>query len=62
MAKKLEIRLVRSVISEKPEQRATVRSLGLRKINSKTVKEANPAVLGMIRTVHHLVEVKEIEE
>jgi len=62
MAKKLEIRLVRSVISEKPEQRATVRSLGLRKINSKTVKESNPAVLGMIRTVHHLVEVKEIEE
>lgn len=62
MAKKLEIRLVRSVISEKPEQRATVRSLGLRKINSKTVKENNPAVLGMIRTVHHLVEVKEIEE
>ena len=61
MAKKLEIRLVRSVISEKPEQRATVRSLGLRKINSKTVKEANPAVLGMIRTVQHLVERKEIE-
>lgn len=61
MAKKIEIRLVRSVISEKPEQRATVRSLGLRKINSKTVKDPTPAILGMVRAVQHLVEVKEVE-
>jgi large subunit ribosomal protein L30 len=61
MAKKIEIQLVRSTIHQKPEMRATVRSLGLRKINSTTVKEATPAVLGMVAAVAHLVEMKEVE-
>lgn len=59
--KKIQIKLVRSVIGQKPEKRATVRSLGLRKISSTTVQEASPAVLGMVASVAHLVEVKEIE-
>lgn len=59
--KKIEIKLVRSVIGQKPEKRATVRSLGLRKISSTTIQEASPAVLGMVAAVAHLVEVKEIE-
>ena len=58
---KIEITLVKSLIHQKPQMRATVRSLGLNKISSKTVKEANPAILGMVRTVQHLVEVKEVE-
>ncbi len=41
--------------------RATVRSLGLRKIGSSTIKEATPAILGMVNTVHHLVSAKEVE-
>jgi len=61
MAKKIEITLVKSLIHQKPEKRATVRSLGLRKISSKTVLEATPAILGMVRAVAHLVEVKEVE-
>ena len=59
--KKIEIKLVRSVIGQKPGKRATVRSLGLRKISSTTVQEATPAILGMVAAVAHLVEVKEIE-
>ena len=59
--KKIEIRLVRSTVGLKPEKRATVRSLGLRKISSTTVQEATPAILGMVASVAHLVEVKEIE-
>lgn len=61
MAKNIEIKLVKSLIHQKPVMRATVRSLGLNKISSKTVKEATPAILGMVRTVAHLVEVKEVE-
>ena len=61
MAKKIEIRLVKSLIHQKPEKRATVRSLGLRKISSRAVHEASPAILGMVRAVAHLVEVKEID-
>ena len=60
MAEKLEIRLVRSVIGGKPAQRRTVQALGLRKINSKVVQKDNPAIRGMVQTVAHLVEVKEI--
>lgn len=60
MAKRIKIRLVRSVIGTLPAQRATVRSLGLRKIGSVTEKDASPAVLGMVKTVSHLVSVEEI--
>ena len=58
--KKIEITLVKSCIHQKPEKRATVRSLGLRKIGSSRVQEASPAVLGMVAAVAHLVEVKEV--
>jgi large subunit ribosomal protein L30 len=56
---KIRIRLVRSTIGALPKQRATVRSLGLRKIGSSTEQEASPAILGMIRVVSHLVAVEE---
>ncbi|MDR1930528.1 MAG: 50S ribosomal protein L30 [Treponema sp.] len=57
---KLKIKLVRSVIGKLPKQRATVRSLGLGKIGSSIVQEANPAILGMVKKVSHLVSVEEI--
>jgi large subunit ribosomal protein L30 len=57
---KIRIRLVRSVIGSLPKQRATVRSLGLRKIGSVNELEANPSVLGMVKVVSHLVSVEEI--
>jgi large subunit ribosomal protein L30 len=57
---KIRVKLVRSVIGTLPKQRATVRSLGLRKIGSSRIQEATPAVLGMIKVVSHLVAVEEI--
>ena len=60
MAKKLRITLVKSTIGQKPAKRATVRSLGLRKINSVVEHEANPAIEGMVAAVSHLVKVEEI--
>ncbi|MDR3140092.1 MAG: 50S ribosomal protein L30 [Treponema sp.] len=61
MAEKIRIRLIRSVIGVLPRQRATVRSLGLRKIGSSVEQEANPAILGMIRAVSHLVAVEDVK-
>jgi large subunit ribosomal protein L30 len=58
---KIKIRLIRSTIGTLPKQRATVRSLGLRKIGSSTVQEASPAIMGMVRTVSHLVTVEEVK-
>ncbi|WP_028273300.1 50S ribosomal protein L30 [Atopococcus tabaci] len=56
----LEITLKRSLIGRTQNQRDTVKSLGLTKINSKSVKPDNQAIRGMINTVAHLVEFKEI--
>ncbi len=61
MAKKIEVTLVRSACGHLANQRATVRCLGLRKVNSSRVHDASPAVLGMVKTVAHLVAVKEID-
>jgi large subunit ribosomal protein L30 len=60
MAQKIKIRLIRSTIGVLPRQAATIRSLGLRKIGSSTEQEASPAIMGMVKKVSHLVEVKEI--
>ncbi|HNX73759.1 MAG TPA: 50S ribosomal protein L30 [Spirochaetales bacterium] len=61
MMAKIEITLKKSLIHQKPVMKATVRSLGLRKIGSSTVKEATPSILGMVNTVQHLVSTKEVE-
>ena len=60
MTKKIKVKLIRSVIGRLPVQRATVRSLGLRKIGSSNVLDANPSVLGMVKKVSHLVSVEEV--
>ncbi len=64
MAKKksaqIKIELVRSGIGRKPNQRATLKALGLRKMHQTVVKDANPAIMGMVNTVSHLVKVEEI--
>jgi len=58
---KLAITLKRSLIGSTQNQRRTVETLGLKKINSSVVKEDNDAVRGMINTVAHLIEVKEVQ-
>lgn len=59
MAKQLEITLVKSTIGTSPRQRKTVEALGLKKINHTVVKEENEAILGMIKSISHLVKVVE---
>ena len=58
---KIKISLVKSTIGTLPRQRATVRSLGLRKIGSSSVQEKNPAVMGMVKAVSHLVSVEDVK-
>ena len=60
MAKTLKITLVKSTIGEKPKVRATVESLGLRKINHSVERPDRPEVRGMVFRVRHLVDVEEI--
>jgi len=58
---KIKISLVRSTIGALPRQRATVRSLGLRKIGSSKVQEATSAIKGMVQAVSHLVSVEDVK-
>ena len=59
-AKQIKVTLIRSVIGQKPDKVATVRSLGLKKINSSNTLAANDAILGMVASVSHLVKIEEI--
>lgn len=61
MAKNLKITLVHGVVGANPKQRATVQSLGLRKIGQSVVREDTGSNLGMIQTVRHLVTVEEAD-
>lgn len=56
----MKITLVRGLAGTTEDQRATVRSLGLRKIRQSVVREDRPEVRGMINKVLHLVEVEEV--
>lgn len=58
---RLKVTQVRSVIGTKQNQRQTLRSLGLKRINDVVVKEDRPEIRGMVRTVTHLVQVEEVE-
>ena len=58
---RLKVIQVRSEIGSKQNQRETLRSLGLKRINDAVVKEDRPEIRGMIRTVTHLVRVEEVE-
>ena len=60
MSKQLEITLKRSVIGRKESQKKTVQTLGLKKINDTVTHNDTPSLRGMINTVSHLVEVKEL--
>ena len=53
--KKIKVTLVKSVIGTKQSHRATVRGLGLRRLNSCSELENTPAVRGMINKVSYLL-------
>jgi large subunit ribosomal protein L30 len=60
MAKTLKITLVKSTIGEKPKTKATVETLGLRKIRQSVERPDTPDVRGLIYRARHLVDVEEI--
>ncbi len=59
---RLKVTQKRSVIDRPRDQRATVRALGLHRINDSVTKDDRPEIRGMISKVRHLVEVEEVSE
>ena len=59
---KLRVTWKKSWIGYERGQRATIRSLGLRRLNHSVELQDNPGVRGMIEKVRHLVTVELVEE
>ena len=57
----LKVTQKRSGIGGKHNQRATLRSLGLKRIGDVVIKEDRPEIRGMVHTVRHLVTFELIE-
>ena len=58
-AKTIRVTLVRSLINTRASHRATVRGLGLRRLNHTVELEDTPAVRGMISKVGYLLRLEE---
>ena len=58
----LRVTLKRSVIGYNKRQRATARALGLNKVGSSYLHANSDSVMGMIRKIQHLLEVRELPE
>ena len=59
---KLKVTQRKSAIDRPREQKATIRALGLHRINDTVIKEDRPEIRGMIAAVRHLVDVEEVNE
>jgi large subunit ribosomal protein L30 len=57
----LRVTQIKSKVSEKQNQRDTLRSLGLRRIGQSVEREDTPQLRGYVRAVAHLVKVEEID-
>jgi len=55
--KKIKLTLVKSLIGTKKDHRATVRGLGLRKLNSSSEIIDSPATWGQINKVKYLLKI-----
>jgi large subunit ribosomal protein L30 len=61
MASKLRITYTKSSIGYNKKQQATVRALGLRKLNQTVEHDDTAVIRGMINKVSHLVLVEEVK-
>jgi large subunit ribosomal protein L30 len=56
---KIKITQVKSGIDRPERQKKTLRALGLNKMNASREVEATAQILGMVRTVNHLLKIEE---
>ena len=59
MAKTVKVTQLKSSIGRLPKHRATLKGLGLRRINHTVELEDTPSVRGMINQVHYMIKVED---
>jgi large subunit ribosomal protein L30 len=57
----VKITQTRGTVGARWKQRESLRTLGLRKIRQSVVREDDAQTRGLIKSVHHLVEVEEVK-
>jgi large subunit ribosomal protein L30 len=57
---KIRVTAVKSTTDRPKRQKATMKALGLRKLNQAVEVEATPQILGMVKAIQHLVKVETI--
>ena len=57
---KIKITWKKSTIGYSHRQRKVIESLGLKRLNHTVEHEDTPSIMGMIKKVNHLIEVKEL--
>ncbi len=57
--KAVRVTLIKSAIGYKKDQKATVRALGLRRMNQTVEHQDSPAVRGMLNKISHLIKIEE---
>ena len=56
----LKIKQVKSKIGSNKRQKATLKALGLKRINDVVTHEDNPVIRGMVSKISQLVEMEEV--
>lgn len=59
--KRIRVKQIRSQIRRPKNQKLTLEALGLKKMDQVVEHDATPQILGMVKTVNHLVSVEEIK-
>ena len=57
----IKVTQVKSGVGRKQNQRETLRTLGLKRIGDSVVIEARPELVGMAKSISHLVTVEEVD-
>lgn len=55
---KIQVKQVKSAIGRTKTQKRTLEALGLKKLHQVVEHDDSPAILGMVQSVSHLVEVQ----
>jgi large subunit ribosomal protein L30 len=58
-SKALRVTLLKSPIGYTKDQKATVRALGLRRMNQTVEHKDSPAIRGMLNKISHLIKIEE---
>ena len=59
--KKIKITQTKSPIGYRKKAKDTLIALGLKKMNQSVVKNIDPAIMGMVGKISHLVKIEEVK-